>query len=165
MGWRFIQIHSNYFTTSLFSWRIQWKIKTSKPFRSLRQSFSPITMVTSFWDSLEKLEQAIRDQTNRRKTPYTPHSNNLKIHCQAQISAANFNETRKGPKKIFKNRWNKRVRQYFKKKKDKCRYCERLGIGKRIVVSGLQTKKETKESEWKVILWEVKTRIETNPGE
>ena len=66
------------------------KEKNSRLIRSLPKSFSAIAMVASFLDSFEKVEQAIRAAVDKRKNPHNPQSNNLNIHSQGRMPAANF---------------------------------------------------------------------------
>ena len=103
------------------------KKKTSRLIRLLSESFSTSAMVARFIYSFEKVEKSIRAEVDSRKNPHNPQSNNLSSHSQDRITAAKFTETRKGNKKNFKNRRKKWIKQDFKNKKGKCRYCDKIG--------------------------------------
>ncbi len=60
------------------------KEKTSTLIRSLPQSFAPIAMVASFFDSFEKVEQAVRAEVRRRKNPLNPQAGNFNSETQAK---------------------------------------------------------------------------------
>ena len=88
-------------------------------------------MVASFLDSIEKVEQAIRAEVDRRKNPHNSQSNKLNVHSQGRMPTANFTETRKRSKN-FKNRKNKCIKKISRTRKSNVPTAIKLGIRKRL---------------------------------